>query len=206
VKKLSLVLLALIACSPRYIPYHSTASIPLLSNLTISDLKYICDPAGKYVDKAYGLFSAVDNSNTYYLLIAPRLMGGSSGGGDPFKKYDIAYGVPISSNKIGEFLGAIRSAIQDYDSLRTKEQAKFIELMIAPEQEVKPVSDNVYEWKPSLRFTYQNTDSGSHARLLFGRGLFLQMIEMKDKQDLLDLESIVVMGKENLRIRGCAQF
>jgi hypothetical protein len=131
-------------------------------------------------------------------------MGG--GGGNPYKRYNIALAVPVVPDKVKELLAAVRTAIQDSASLCTKKDARFIEFMIAPEQEVKPVSPYVVQWNPTLKFVYQTSNSKAVSKLFFGEGFFRQVVDLKERRDLLDLESIIVLGIEDLKAKGCTEF
>lgn len=73
--------------------------------------------------------------------------------------------------------------------------------MLAPEQDVRRVSENVVQWQAALRFTFSHTPDGPSAVMLLGdspdSGL-QYVIEFDDREQIEDFRSLVVEAGRRL--------
>src|SRR5690606_10023890 len=82
-------------------------------------------------------------------------------------------------------------ALRTWDASLADGDGRFYEFEYAPEQEVRAVSEHVEVWRPSVRFHYSHTSKGPAALLAFGDDTVLYQYEMKRREEVEDLMTLL---------------
>ncbi len=201
--KRSILLIALIifcSCTKKFNPYHSTASLPYYSSTVKTKMRHIEGEDGEREKSDYGVFACIDSLNVRYLIIAPNVASGSLHMLDkPYNDYYLPHAICLMPAKAEELLHVVRNSISSWDEHSEKNDAIYYEYSLAPESEIKHVSENVVQWNPTLKYWYQVNSSGSLSYLIIGEGTFKKKIEFDKLSHVQELEYLLARGLDEMR-------
>jgi hypothetical protein len=194
---LATFLFSLSACKTQHVPYHSTASVPHYAMDVQTDMDLIRRESEEAMRerRRYAVFAAVDNNERPYLLLAP--MQGTQYTVESAQLYHAA---PVLPDRADEFISGLEETLRLWNG---EGNGTFYEFMHAPEQEIRPKSENVVEWTSSVRFTFSQTADGPTARLRIGShptnpGL-VRTVEMDDRQDVQDFKRLLEKARSQMQ-------
>lgn len=185
---LAVVLLAATGCSrTNVLPYHSTASIPHYSRSTKTTMALM--RAGDDARRPYGVAWAMDEGEDPYVLMMPVRSGVQAL--RDLQDAAIVSAAPISMERAAEFVEGLAFAGRTWRATPGEGQGMFYEFQYAPEQDIARLSENVVEWRSSVRFFYSHTSDGPAALLRFGVGETVFNHEITDADEIRHLEALV---------------
>jgi ABC-type cobalt transport system substrate-binding protein len=164
----SFATIAFTACAtpttPRYIFYHSTASIQQTTKEIKTDFKL----TGMFEDYLpFGIIAARDidnkNSNEYYAIISDAIPYDGS-----VQDFINSYHVIIKPDKIAELISVIDNSLNEWKIEKKLSEGKNIEFTISQEQNIQQISQNVESWSPNFQFIFKNYSNGATAFVNFG--------------------------------------
>ncbi|NBB86976.1 MAG: hypothetical protein GVY12_12280 [Bacteroidetes bacterium] len=145
------------------------------------------------------VYHAVNNESDAYTLIAPRTDRAQER--NEFQRGRIHRAVPLSREHTEKLGAGLTETLRLWDITYSNREGGFYKFMLAPEQDVRPVSENVVEWRPALRFTFSHTPDGPSAVMVLGdspdSGL-QYVIEFDDREQIEDFRSVVVEAGRRL--------
>jgi len=194
-----LILLFLTGCKTQHVAYHSTASVPYFSEATTTHLEVIVGSDDFAGDRDFVVYHAVDNGADAYTLIAPSTDRAREN--NEFQRGRIHRAVPLSREHSDKLAAGLAETLRLWETSYSNQEGGFYEFMLAPEQDVRRVSENVVQWRAALRFTFSHTPDGPSAAMLLGdspdSGL-QYVIEFDDREQIEDFRSLVVEAGRRL--------
>jgi len=153
---LTIALLDSCATPPKFVFYHSEASIPQFANFRTSEFTLIPKTT---TSLQFGVIAATDKDKSgkiveYYMLIAPprAYLGGFSGG---VEDYIHPYHVVLRPEKVTELLDNLENTIKLFKESWTTRKGVSTEFSIAKEQNITTLSKNVESWDSDFKFIYK---------------------------------------------------
>lgn len=195
-KKLLLIVAAamtLSACSKTpYLPYHSTADIPRVTNETRTEMKQV---KLEGIQTNYAVIAAVDDGELGYLLFAPEKNADKIS--KNFWDYDITYSTAIPPEDIDELISATQTIIKDWDTLSGNKDGVFYEYSQTLEPDVYQASENVIGYRPAVHIYFNITEEGSTGRLIIGEGV-KRTYSINSREEVQAFQNLLKKGKETI--------
>lgn len=197
-----LVLAVLFAgCQPQYFFYHSQADIPHKTQSVTSEMRLITMEEHPF---NLGVIAAVDinpvtKEKIYYILIAP---GRATTEITELNEVSASYGGVIYPDKVREFIDGLDEIIKDWNKKYSEKDGFTYNFYSAPEQEVKPVSENVALWNPSFEFNYYNTNDERLARVILGSGELKNAYYIRGLTTMMNFQTLLNMAVKELYTMG----
>lgn len=188
----------LVGCQTQHVAYHSTADVPYVTNTTNTQMELVGGDDEMAEEREYVVFAAVDGQDLGYVLLAPYT-GSSSGAGYSFANANLARAVPLQRENIESLVSALQRTSSAWSQAEVDGEGTFVEVMHAPEQDVRRVSENVVEWRPAFRFTFSGTPDGPSARMLLGDAPeeHLQyVIEFDEREQISDFRNVLEAARD----------
>lgn len=150
-------------------------------------------------DRDFVVYHAVDNDSDTYTLIAPRTSRAQVS--NEFQRGRIHRAVPLSREHSDKLSAGLAETLRLWDTSYSNQEGGLYEFMLAPEQDVRRISENVVEWRPALRFTFSHTPGGSSAAMVIGDSpdsALQYIIEFDDREQIEDFRSLIVEAGRRL--------
>lgn len=195
----AIALISLAACSsPAYLPYHSTAAIPHSHRSTATEVTLILGEQRRAERRPYAVLNAVDGGELHYVLFAPALP--TFQGANSVRKINLGNGVPMTAEHARAFSRGLGELLAVAGESRNETNGTLYEFSYAPEQDIVRASENVVTWRPSLRFAFSKTESGTAGRLTLGEsGGPVHHFRLDDVRAVSDLKALIDEAISNLR-------
>ncbi|WP_143815444.1 hypothetical protein [Longibacter salinarum] len=210
VSVLGAALFLLAGCQPKFVAYHSTASIPYSASSTATGMELVIGPEENASKRDFIVLKARDRqlanqgeAPVEYVLLAPKSSGSMSG--YAIESANLRRSVPLPGETVETLIDGLAEALSQWDQSVQDGEAVFYEFTHAPEQDIERVSENVVEWTSSLRFIASHTPDGPTARMLLGNSpnkelqylvSFEERAAVKDFRDtLIEAQSVNVASK-----------
>jgi len=197
---IALFAVLLAGCQTQHVAYHSTADIPYVTNATNTQMELVGGDDEMADEREYVVFAAVDGQDMGYVLLAPYT-GSSSGAGYSFANANLARAVPLQRDNIESLVSALQRTSNMWSQAEVDGEGTFVEVMHAPEQDVRRVSENVVEWRPALRFTFSGTPDGPSAQMLLGDApeeRLQYVIEFDERQQIEDFRNVLEAARDQV--------
>ncbi len=153
---LTIALLNSCVTPPKFVFYHSEASIPQFATFRNSEFILIQKTT---TSLEFGVIAATDKDKSgkivdYYVLIAPprSYMGDYSGG---VEDYIHPYHVVLRPDKVAELVENLENTIKLFKESWTKRKGVSTEFSIAKEPNITTLSKNVVSWDADFKFIYK---------------------------------------------------
>lgn len=191
--------LLLVGCNRApFMPYHSTASIPHYSTSTLTSMTFLRGDEKMMESRQYGVIAAFDEGVSPYILLAPLRPG--LRGARRLDHLLVGRGAPLSPERAAAFADGLDEVLRTWDVKQERDGGVFFEFMHAPEQDIDRISENVVEWRPAIRFNYNNTENGPAAVLTIGEGQmpFVHVVEFTKRNQVEDFRELIRAGLSRL--------
>ena len=191
--------LLLAGCETQHVAYHSTASVPYYTRSTSTQMQLIGEePDGPTSGRGYVVFTATDNQQTSYVLLAPESIQES---GYSFEAANIGRAVPLQRKQTSVLIDGLNRTLELWGNSNAEGEGAFYEFLHAPEQDIDPVSPNVVEWTASVGFTASNTPGGPTARLQLGdspKEALQYVVEFDEREEVATLRDLLQKARDQM--------
>lgn len=188
------------ACQTQHVSYHSTADIPYRTNVTSTQLELVVGNEEAANTREYVVFVGADNRSTSYVLLAPYTAN-TTGAAYSFENANLGRAVPIDGENVDELMDALQQSIEFWEQGEVGREGKFVEFMHAPEQDIDPVSENVVEWRPAVKFTFSYVPDGPSARMMLGdspEDRLQYVTEFDEREEVVDFRDVLDTARSRL--------
>ncbi|MFN8358655.1 MAG: hypothetical protein U0264_01955 [Candidatus Kapaibacterium sp.] len=195
------------ATPPKFVFYHSEASIPQFAKFITSEFTLIPKTTKSL---QFGVIAATDKDKSgkivdYYLLIAPprAYLGDYSLG---VEDYIHPYHVVLRPEKATELIDHLENTIKLFKESWTSRKGMSTEYSIAKEQNITAVSKNVESWDSDFKFIYKGFNRRNEAFMNLGvvqsKENSLTYSYYLDESEVVELRDRLVDAVEELKKLG----
>lgn len=184
-------------CETQHVAYHSTASVPYYTQSTSTQMQLIGEEPDGPSGRGYVVFTATDNQQTSYLLLAPE----GTPSGYSFNAANIGRAVPLQRKQASALISGLSRTLELWGKSNDEDEGAFYEFLHAPEQDIDRLSPNVAEWSASVKFTASNTPDGPTARLLIGdspKEALRYVVEFDEREEVAKLRDLLQQARDQI--------
>jgi hypothetical protein len=192
-------------CETQHVAYHSTASVPYYTQSTSTQMQLIGEASesspspgpNETSGRGYVIFSATDNQQTSYVLLAPE----GTPSGYSFEAANFGRAVPLQKKQASALIDGLNRTLEIWGKSNEEGEGDFYEFLHAPEQDVDPVSPNVVEWVASVKFTASNTPDGPTARLVLGdspKEALQYVVEFDERKEVATFRDLLQKARDQM--------